>query len=662
MSVNVQDIIKSLEERKNRNLKYLEKKAPQILELLKKPSKLSNTGIYIDSTTGRLDLQVEGKRLYGSDPLKISISQVDDFERTGFKFYIKPDTNTQYRDMMMDMRHWHEYLTKAKEEPNVDFVKKPIRKGDRFGTFLCLGIGLGYHLVEITKRYEIKQLIVVERDPEILKASLFTVDWQFLDKYMKDNRTFNVFIKENPTEGAEEVVRYCQFVLNPPLSFDMPVYLCFNESYYTEFFSEFHRRFSQIFTGWGFFQDEYWSVEHTLENILNEIPLFYRDTSVSPDAVAFIIGAGPSLDKSIEFIGENMEKAVIFSCGSSLATLHKADLKPDFHIEIERTVETYDALRWINDENYFKSFPIIFNNPMYPKVSTLFEEKYMYLKQNDAGTLFFNPSIAKLSFSNPTVVNGGLSFAINAGFKKIYLFGTDMGYKDPKKHHASNNVSFDEKSYFFKEEMEKDIEIEGNFGGKVYTNLILTWARTWLEDFLKTVPEIEVFNTSDGAKIKGTIPVQIEQIKLKKFNKEQEIRLIKDNFKKDYLNEREYLISRLTQLEKETLLYKKYSLNLLNKHLKTTSQLMDALHNIFVWIYLNQVNGGMLNYLVRGGFLHYEHLTLFLCYQKEIRGINFVSETVEAIRRYIEESTSMLLNLIDKYKRLFKNLLPIEIQ
>jgi len=656
MPVDVQKIIKTLEERKNRNIKYLEKKAPQLLDLLKKPSKLSKCGIYIDPQSGLIDLIIEDQKLYQADPHKATLAHIDEFERSGFKFYIGPDVTTpeQFKDSMMDMRHWYEYLVLAKEKPNIDFVKKIIRKGDIFGTFLCLGIGLGHHLVELTKRYEIKQFIIVEQDSEIFKASLFTIDWSFLEKYMRDNRTFNVFIRDDPFEAAKEVVAYCQFILNPPIGFDMPVFSYFKNSFFEKFMTEFMKRFNQIFTGWGFFQDEYWSVEHTLENIKNQIPLFYGNSPVSSKANAFIIGAGPSLDYSLDFIKKNSDKAVIFSCGSSLSSLHRAGIKPDFHIDIERTVVTYDALVWIGDPEYVRTIPVIFNNPMYPLVSTLFDESYMYLKANDAGTVFFESHIPRLIFSNPTVVNGGLSFAVNSGFKEIYLFGTDMGYKDPKKHHANHNVALDKNTYFYAEELGKDLKLEGNFGGDVYTNMFLNWARTWIEDLIKTLTDVKIYNTSDGAKIKGAIPTRLENISLKKFEKDETVRTIKQNFSQDYLKNRDFITKRLEQLKIETKNYRNYSLSQLNSKIKNKSQLMDALHNIFVWIYLNQTNNGILNFLVRGGFLHYEHLALFLCYQKEIRGINFVPETVEAIRRYIEESTDMLFNLVDKYRQIFR--------
>ena len=648
MPVNVQEIIRKLEAQRDRNVRYLEKKAPQIIELAKKPTKL-NCGIYIDSVTGQIDLQINGERLYKSDPKRVCLAQVEEFERKGIKFYVKPDTNTQYKDIMMDMRHWDEFLKLAKEHPETEFVKKPVQSNDTFGTFLCIGIGLGYHLEIISKRYEIKQLIVVEQDPEILKASLFTIDWQWLiERYSKQNKFITFFIKDDPKELAKEVSAFLQFFTNTPISFTMPVYSHIAMPFYKEFFDEFYRRFQQIFTGWGFFQDELWSVEQTIENIKQEIPLFTAEKKVSPNAKAFIIGAGPSLEYYVDFIRENKEKAVIFSCGSSIGTLYRENIKPDFHVEIERTRDTYDALVLSADREYLKSIPAIFNNPMYPDVAKLFEYSGMFLKENDAGAYLFPSEYIRLIYTNPTVVNGGVSLALNLGFKEIYLFGTDMGYKDPAKHHAKGNVSLDKNTKFFIEIEDSSLQIDGNFGGKVYTNFILNWARTWIEDLLKLFPDVKVYNTSDGAKIKGAIPVKRDEIVLTNFEKQKELETIKSNFSMEYLNQKKYINDKLIKLEKEVKEFKNFVFSQLNSKIKNTYELMNRLQNIYAWIHVNRVNQGLLHLIIRGGFLHFEHLVLFLCYQKEIRGINFIPQSVESFKNYINECSEMLLKGIKR--------------
>jgi len=647
MPVNVQEIIKKLEAQRDRNVKYLEKKAPQIIELALKPSKLSSCGIYIDPTTGKIDLQINGERIYKGDPRSVTLAQIEEFERSGVKFYVTPDTNTQYKDIMMDMRHWDDFLNVAKEYPKSDFIKKPVQPGDKFGTFLSIGIGLGYHLEIITKRYEIKQLIVAEKDSEILKASLFTIDWRpIIEKYSGGNRFITFFIKNDPVELAKEVSTFLQFYTNTPIAFVMPVFVHIQMPFYKEFFDELYRRFSQIFTGWGFFQDELWSVKQTIENIKQEIPLFTGEKKVSQDAKAFIIGAGPSLENYVEFIRENRDNAVVFSCGSSIGTLYRENIIPDFHVEIERTKITYDALILGADREFLKSIPAVFNNPIYPDVPKLFENKGMFLKENDAGAYLFPPEYLRLIYTNPTVVNGGVSLALHLGFREIYLFGADMGYKDPAKHHARGNVALDSKTEFFKEYEDSSMQIEGNFGGMVYTNFILNWARTWIEDLVKLCPDARVYNTSDGAKIKGTIPVRENEIKLSKFDKNSVIKLIKSNFTRDYLLRKDYINNKIIQLEREVREFRDYSFKQLSSKIKDTYELMDKLHNIYAWIHVNKENSGLLHLIIRGGFLHFEHLVLFLCYQKEIRGIRFIDHSVSALRNYIDECSGMLLNAL----------------
>jgi len=68
-------------------------------------------------------------------------------------------------------------------------------------------------------------------------------------------------------------------------------------------------------------------------------------------------------------------------------------------------------------------------------------------------------------------------------------------------------------------------------------------------------------------------------------------------------------------------------------------------HYTIFYLIPNQV---LLHLIIRGGFLHFEHLVLFLCYQKEIRGINFIPQSVESFKNYINECSEMLLKGIKR--------------
>ena len=55
--------------------------------------------------------------------------------------------------------------------------------------------------------------------------------------------------------------------------------------------------------------------------------------------------------------------------------------------------------------------------------------------------------------------------------------------------------------------------MEANFGGTVKTDPIYNWSREITEELLRRKPEdCIVYNTSDGAKIDGTVPIRIEDI------------------------------------------------------------------------------------------------------------------------------------------------------
>ena len=68
----------------------------------------------------------------------------------------------------------------------------------------------------------------------------------------------------------------------------------------------------------------------------------------------FIIANGPSLDDSIDVIAANKDRAILISCGSAISALHKVGIKPDIHVETERTKIVYDFLVNLNDPEYLQ--------------------------------------------------------------------------------------------------------------------------------------------------------------------------------------------------------------------------------------------------------------------------------------------------------------------
>jgi hypothetical protein len=127
--------------------------------------------------------------------------------------------------------------------------------------------------------------------------------------------------------------------------------------------------------------------------------------------------------------------------------------------------------------------------------------------------------------SNPTCTNGGADLALRMGFKQVYLFGVDYGFRDESHHHAKASMYFDENQDDFTEELAKVVEqthaasrggreIDANFGGKVLSTDTFIHSRDALQFSIREFSDARVFNLNDGAEIKGAIPLHAKDVRL----------------------------------------------------------------------------------------------------------------------------------------------------
>ncbi len=209
---------------------------------------------------------------------------------------------------------------------------------------------------------------------------------------------------------------------------------------------------------------------------------------------------------------------------------------PDFHVEIERTKYTYDTLIEL-DRNYLKQTRLIANNPLWTDCFKLFKRGYMFLKLNDTGALLLEPTGSPIIWhTGPNVTAAGVALAREFGFEEVYLFGVDLGSKSVESHHSKLTNYYNPKSFLSKSSIDFDLTVPGNFGGEVKTHLWFLNTKYGIEQTIKK-KGIKVYNTSDGAKIEGAIPLPIEFFRLENSaNKEEAIASIEENFDTRYVN------------------------------------------------------------------------------------------------------------------------------
>lgn len=389
---------------------------------------------------------------------------------------------------------------------------------------IVFGSGFGWHLERLVDEYEIFHLFIVDTDVERLNMSLYFVDYVALhQRFERHGRSFSIALHDDNELLAASVLAAIQRHAAPYMVQGAALFF---HDYDSERVHDLWRRISEdmtkLFRGWGFFDDEILGLRHAVENALARRPAFVGGGAVPADAVAVVVGAGPSLDTLLPVLKACRDQVVVFSCGTAISALANAGVDPDFHVEIERTAATYRILDTPRTRAVLARTPLLTSAIMYPGVFDLSPKPAMFLKDIDFGSnmLDFDRRLPRVR-TNPTCTNGGLDLALKMGFRKVYLFGVDLGFHPNGAHHSRNSI-------YYNGEAKGDYlaavvvgtnwmhrsgnPVPGNFRETVLSTEQLTYSRDVLQVSIAAHPEAVVYNPNDGARIAWTQSIRPEEI------------------------------------------------------------------------------------------------------------------------------------------------------
>lgn len=387
---------------------------------------------------------------------------------------------------------------------------------------IVLGSGVGSHLSRLVLEYDVRHLVVLDADEDAFRVSLFFQDYVELSRLALEKGTDLAFIIgpdiEHLSRGLMGVLRKSLppfFVHGAALFYAMP------EGEMLEALkANIRETLWQLYFGLGYFDDELISVRHTLKNLALRRPIYTRPLVVDSSAVAFVIGSGPSLDGLLSLLREHRERAVLFSCGTALGALAHAGIVPDFHLEKERPGIVFDVLTRTVPDEFRRQVRFIGLNVVMPEVFELFGAHGMVMKESDTMSAVLQSLglVPRVPIdSQPTVTNMALSLALTLGFRRIFLVGVDMGYRDKARHHSQHTAYLgklpeaEHLRRLLSKRPAEEREVQANFGGTAYTNQILDVARVYMEYTIRACPQAEVFNLNDGVAIKGAQPLPPEE-------------------------------------------------------------------------------------------------------------------------------------------------------
>ncbi|MCF4009082.1 motility associated factor glycosyltransferase family protein [Rheinheimera sp. UJ63] len=232
-----------------------------------------------------------------------------------------------------------------------------------------------------------------------------------------------------------------------------------------------------------------------------------------------IIGNGPSLDLHLTFLRENRQGLILISCGTALITLQRHGLVPDFHVDLERGIDTLERLQQL-PRNYLKQINLISPLDQHPQICKLFQTALLVTLagQECRSELEYNlapKQLLALHYAYYTVTNLAVDLALTIGCQNLFLIGIDFGFKYLTAHHAKASDYFTSQGteiYDFELAHGAAYKVEANFGGHCLTVPPFDAARKLMSERIKLASTQKVYNCNDGAKIEGAIALTKPQI------------------------------------------------------------------------------------------------------------------------------------------------------
>jgi len=390
------------------------------------------------------------------------------------------------------------------------------------GFCFVFGVSLGLHIKPLIERTKAKVMVLIEPQPALLRASFEAIDWAEIVE-LADNLSIEIrfLVGKRPQENVRNIERYIwqdgQTFLEGSYA-----YIHYPSWELIETRKILNEKIPVTFLSAGFYEDEMLMMANSYGN-MHRFPLSFLDRkpAVARKFPVFIVGSGPSLDKSLDVIKKYRKKAIVFSCGSSsLGILLANGIVPDFHGENENSWPLVENLRGYAKKYDLSPITLIASTSVNPEASKLFSRRWFYYRAGLSCTFTLNQGVLPLMGADPMVANSAFASMISVGFREFYLFGVDCGRRVDSGHHASEAIYYDEDYDNYLEgesfemlENEFNRSVPANFGGEALTTWYLDMSRASFA-MLQQQVGTRLFNCSDGAKIDGAMPKAAAALKL----------------------------------------------------------------------------------------------------------------------------------------------------
>ncbi len=409
----------------------------------------------------------------------------------------------------------HEVFLHAEHDPTLEISQfLDLVPENSTEIVVMLGMGLGYTpLALLEQRPDISCLIIFELVPEIFIQALHNMD---LSPILLDERLIlNVSARPDVPKAfaqARHALQYEAVIFLkhlPSLSLKEEEYRILDEQIYN-----FTNEISNIGATKSIHGETLMANRFANLTAIRHHFLLENLKNIYTNIPAFIVAAGPSLDKNIHLLKEAQDKAVIIAVDSSLPSLLFHGIEPHFITVIDFSHFTYEKIADSGPRTHNAS--LLYTPGVGPKSPKTFPAKNFFCAPTDNpfekwiySELGGKDSAADIA----TVAHLNLTSAITMGCDPIIFVGQDLSY--PPAEHKGNHVDHAKHCFF-------------GHSSEVYLTQDTLWVkgidgkmRPTLRDFLAYIKMFErimaatprhyINATAAGAHLAGTEILAIEE-------------------------------------------------------------------------------------------------------------------------------------------------------
>lgn len=483
---------KQLENQFRENLLYLEKNNPKLYKTVcQYQPQQSFLGI---DELGQYNITCSKNWLYTKDQKAVSDKQIQSF------LTHQPCLKTSSPDDFSDINTattFNEYIHKKINNirPASENNKE---KTPYFPIMLHYGVGLGLHLEQFQSQCNSDLTLIFEPHMDFFYASLFTTNYKALNE-----KTKLFFLINNSPQHIVDILSQLSMANRTHYLTRIGLFKHYSNEALEQASVFVSKAYYQTVSNNGFLEDECISVSHTLNNIKNNGKFFIHSDMDNPHT-AILVASGPSADMHMSLIKQHADKAIIFSCSSSLFLCEELNITPDFHAECERNHAMTHFIEKNNKQLSGQKTHLLALSPAHPTLKSYFKDAIFAIKENDLGGKLSNKYIRGTIFchANPTAGNAAFAFALAMNFKEIILIGYDCGYQNKEYHHSKKSIYFTHNEPT--DQDAKDLTLTSITGREVKTTFLLADSKKYIEAAIQTTPNTTIYNTGNGATLTGT--------------------------------------------------------------------------------------------------------------------------------------------------------------